>query len=83
MGDEEDLVVGRAFLPLMRSFVEDLATTKLSPRAAKRHVDNLWLLGGGLVRGLYVDPGRRKDPVAYLMETLSVEEGPLLHGAPW
>jgi hypothetical protein len=81
MGDNEDLIAGRALLPLMRSFVEDFATTKPSPRAAKKHVDNLWRLGGELVRGLHVDPKRRQDPVAYLMKTLSVEESPLLHGA--
>src|SRR5216683_6847987 len=35
-----------------RPFIEHLATSSLSPKTIRKHVDNLWMLGGEIIRNL-------------------------------
>jgi hypothetical protein len=35
-----------------RPFIEHLAASSLSPKTIRRHMDNLWLLGGDIIRDL-------------------------------
>ena len=46
MGMEKDLPPGEALVVCFRPFIEHLAASSLSPKTIRRHVDNLWLLGG-------------------------------------
>ncbi len=50
MGIEEDLKYGRQLLEEMRPFAEFLAGSNLARKTIKRHLDNLWLLGGEIIR---------------------------------
>ena len=52
MGLEKDLPVGQALLVCLRPFIEHLASSSLSRKTIRRHVDNLWLLGGEIIRDL-------------------------------
>ena len=53
----------------------------LSRNTLRKHVDNLWLLGGELIRDLHDTPSLRKRPVAALVFEVIEEGGPLLdHG---
>jgi len=36
----------------LRPFIEHLASSSLSPKTIRRHVDNLWMLGGEIIRDL-------------------------------
>ena len=60
MGLEKDLPPGEALVVCFRPFIEHLATSSLSPKTIRRHVDNLWLLGGEIIRDLNYNPALRK-----------------------
>ena len=60
MGLEQDLPPGEQLLARLRPFIEHLASSTLSAKTIRRHVDNLWLLGGEIIRDLHYDPSLRK-----------------------
>ena len=80
MGLEKDLPPGEALVICFRPFIEHLASTSLSPRTIRRHVDNLWLLGGEIIRDLHYDPSLRKKTAETLLRKAVHEDGgPLVH----
>jgi hypothetical protein len=80
MGLEKDLLPGERLLALFRPFIEHLAASDLSPKTIRRHIDNLWRLGGELIRHLHYDPLLRKMPVDRLLaEAVYTDGGPLIH----
>jgi hypothetical protein len=48
MGLEKDLPPGEALVACFRPFIEHLASS-FSPETIRRHVDNLWMLGGEII----------------------------------
>jgi hypothetical protein len=62
MGLEKDLPPGEQLVAHLRPFLEHLASSSLSPKTIRRHVDNLWLLGGEIIRDLHYDPSLRPRP---------------------
>src|SRR5271167_561805 len=60
MGLEKDLPPGEQLLACFRLFIAHLASSSLSPKTIRKHVDNLWLLGGEIIRDLNDDPRLRK-----------------------
>jgi len=80
MGLEKDLPAGEALVVCLRPFIEHLAASGLSPKTIRRHVDNLWLLGGEIIRDLHEDPSRRKLAAERLLREAVYEDGgPLIH----
>ena len=80
MGLEKDLPPGEQLVALLRPFIEHLALSNLSPNTIRRHVDNLWLLGGELIRDLHYDPSLRKRAPERLLRCVIHEHGgPLIH----
>jgi hypothetical protein len=80
MGSEEDLSPGEALVVCFLPFLEHLIASDLSPKTIRRHVDNLWLLGGELIRALHDDPSRRKiDTARLLNEAIDDDGGPLIY----
>jgi hypothetical protein len=59
------------------SFLEYLASSELSPKTIQKHVDNLWLLGGEIIRDLHQTPSLRNVPVERLLSDLIEDRGPL------
>jgi hypothetical protein len=81
MGLEKDVPPGEKLVACFRPFLEHLASTSLSRKTIRKHVDNLWVLGGELIRDLHEDPSlRRKDPEKILRDVIDEEGGPLIHG---
>jgi hypothetical protein len=80
MGIEQDLPPGEQLLPYFRRFIERLASSSLSSKTIRNHVDNLWSLGGEIIRDLHYDKTLRKLPVERLLRQ-SVHElgGPAIH----
>src|SRR5258708_12457597 len=62
MGLETDLPPGEELLACFRPFLDYLAASSLSPKTIRRHVDNLWMLGGEIIRHLHHDPSLTKLP---------------------
>ena len=80
MGWEKDLPPGEALVVCLRPFIEQLASSGLSPKTIRRHVDNLWLLGGEIVRDLNENPSLRKvAPERLLRDAIHEDGGPLIH----
>ena len=63
MGLEKDLPPGEQLLTLFRPFLEHLAASNLSPKTIRKHVDNMWALGGEFIRDLHSDSRLRKNLV--------------------
>jgi hypothetical protein len=80
MGLEKDLPPGEALVVCFRPFIEHLASSSLSPKTIRRHVDNLWTLGGEIIRDLHYTPSLRKAPVDRLLrDAIHADGGPLVH----
>ena len=80
MGLEKDLPPGEALVVCFRPFIAHLASSGLSPRTIRRHVDNLWLLGGEIIRGLNFNrPLRKKTAEQLLRHAVYDDGGPLIH----
>jgi hypothetical protein len=81
MGWEKDLPPGEKLVACFRPFLEELVASSLSPKTIQEHVDNLWALGGEIIRDLNETPSlRRKDIQQLLDDRIDDEGGPLLYG---
>jgi len=80
MGLEKDLPPGEQLVACLRPFIEHLVRSTLSRKTIRRHVDNLWLLGGEIIRDLHQDPSLRKVAAECLLrEAIHEDGGPLVH----
>src|ERR1700688_3278692 len=80
MGREKDLPPGEQLVACFRPFIEHLASSSLSPKTIRQHVDNLWLLGGEIIRDLNYDPSLTKAAAEQLLRNVvGVDGGPLIY----
>ena len=80
MGLEKDLPPGEKLVDCFRPFLEDLVASDLSPKTIQKHVDNLWALGGEIIRYLHENPSlRRKSMEQILDDRIDEEGGPLVY----
>ena len=80
MGLEKDLPPGEQLVACFRPFLEELVASDLSPKTIQKHVDNLWALGGEIIRDLHETPSlRRKTIEQILANRIDDEGGPLLY----
>jgi hypothetical protein len=80
IGWEKDLPPGEKLVACFRPFLEDLVASDLSPKTIQRHVDNLWALGGEIIRDLNENPSlRRKSIEKILDDRIDEEGGPLIY----
>ena len=80
MGLEEDVWPGEQIVVCLLPFLHHLVSSSLSPRTIRRHVDNLWLLGGEIIRDLHNDPALRKLSADRLLPNAIHEGGgPLIY----
>ena len=80
MGLEKDIPPGEELVACLQPFIEHLASSSLSPKTIRRHVDNLWTLGGEIIRDLNYTPSRRKvDAKQLLRDVVHADGGPLIY----
>jgi hypothetical protein len=80
MGEEKDLPPGRKLVECFTPFLLHLATSGLAKRTIQNHFDNMWLLGGEIIRDLNEDPSLRKVAVEQLIRNVVHEDGgPRIH----
>jgi hypothetical protein len=80
-GEERDVIPGEQIVAVFTPFLLDLLAQGLSRKTRNLHRDNLWLLGGEIIRDLNDTPKLRKRPVAKLIrQAIANDEGPLIHG---
>lgn len=74
-----DLAFGSQIVQALTPFLLDLLDQGLAARTLRRHRDNLWLLGGELIRRRYDDDELAKmDAVTALRELVEEDGGPLM-----
>lgn len=82
MIDRPDSATGQAILAVLEPFIQHLLNQGLSRRTIKRHIDNLWALGGEIISNVNSDPSQRKQSARILvMDAVEDEGGPLLGSA--
>ena len=80
MGWEKDLPPGEKLVACFRPFIQPLASSALSPKTIRKHIDNLWILGGEIIRDLHETPSLRNKPVEHILfDVIDDEGGPLIH----
>ncbi len=79
MSFPEDLSLGEKMVAYFRPFIEHLIGLNLSGKTIHKHVDNLWILGGEIIRDLNETPSLRKVPTEALVFDVVKEGGPLLY----
>lgn len=80
MGEEKDLPPGLRLVEYFIPFLLHLAQSGLSKKTIQNHVDNMWLLGGEIIRDVNEEPHRRKRSAEQLVTNVIHEfGGPLIH----
>jgi len=79
MGLEQDIPPGQKMVAYFRPFLQHLVHLNLTRKTIRKHVDNLWILGGEIIRDLNQTPSLRKVPVEDLVFDALQDGGPLLY----
>lgn len=80
MGEEDDLLAGRKLIESFTPFLLHLAASGLTKKTIQRHVDNLWILGGEIIRDVNEQNSLRKvAPRQLIGNVISQHGGPLIH----
>jgi len=78
-GTHEDEPVGRRLVAALQLFMTHLQQQGLASRTLRRHLDNLWLIGGEIIRQLDYGPALRDKPTHLLLiEAIQDGEAPLV-----
>ncbi len=82
MGWEKDVPPGEKLVACFRPFLEYLvACADLSPKTIQKHVDNLWALGGEIIRDLNETRSLRKKNIEQILfDVIDDDGGPLIYG---
>jgi hypothetical protein len=76
-GVPEDEAIGKALVTEMRPFAEHLVRS-LSAKAVRGHLNNLWVIGGEIIRQVNEDPHQCKlKAKTLLLEAIELGEAPL------
>lgn len=79
--EKRDLIAGEQIVTLLKPFLFYLLSQDLTRKTLNLHRDNLWLLGGEIIRDLNETPKLRKRPIKELVSAaVDGGEGPLVHG---
>jgi hypothetical protein len=75
-GIPKDVAYGKGILEIYKPFVEE-SLSRYSLSTVNRHLNNLWLLGGELIRSINMDPEyREKTPRELLLDNIDETGGP-------
>ena len=69
---DKDIPYGRDLLQPMQSFVERLIASGLKEKTIRKHIDNLWLLGGEIIRSVSLYNEYAIPPVKKLKRKLAL-----------
>ena len=80
-GEGRDVIPGEQIVAVFTPFLLDLLAQGLTRKTRNLHRDNLWLLGGEIIRDINESPKLRKRAVKELiLEAVANDDGPLIHG---
>ena len=77
--ETRDIPPGLRMVECFKPFLRDLLAQNLSRTTLRRHRDNIWVLGGEIIRALQWDETLRRRPIeAVIREHINDEGGPVL-----
>jgi len=78
-GIREDVEYGHKIVKLMKPFIKQLLDSSYSPKTTKEHIDNLWLLGGHIIKHInFYEEDRNKDSLLLLTRFIDSFDGPTI-----
>ena len=75
-GLEEDKIYGERLLKYFEPFVYQLAISSLTIKTIKKHIDNLWLAGGELIREVSMNGEYGRSPLDLISANFGMDGGP-------
>lgn len=80
--EPRDIPHGQRMVECVKPFLRELLALPLSRKTLRQHRDNIWVLGGEVIRQLQIDSGLRRRPIEQLLlDLIGDDGGPLLsHG---
>ncbi|MDY6906385.1 MAG: hypothetical protein SWH61_17065 [Thermodesulfobacteriota bacterium] len=79
-GSPKDEKYGTELIKIFKPFIQELIDAKYSYRTIKNHFDNLWLLGGRVIKGLYYEENARTlHPAIRLTHHIDSWDGPRIY----
>jgi hypothetical protein len=80
--EPRDIPPGLRMVECFKPFLREMLALPLSRTTLRRHRDNIWVLGGEVIRWVQMDSRRRRRPTEQLvLDLISDDGGPLLsHG---
>jgi hypothetical protein len=80
--EPRDIPPGLRMVECFKPFLRELLASSLSRKTLRRHRDNIWVLGGEIIRQLQIDSGLRMRPIQQVVLDLIGDDGGLLlsHG---
>ena len=80
--EARDIPPGLRMVECFKPFLRNLLALQLSRQTLRRHRDNVWALGGEVIRALQMDSDLRRWPIEQVVRSLIGDDGgPLLcHG---
>lgn len=77
---KEDIPYGQEIIKLMIPFIQEMKESKLSPKTINEHIDNLWMLGGYIIKQLnYYEDERKILPNEMILKCIDSGDGPWIH----
>ena len=80
MGTEKDKLYGQDLLEAMRPFIEHLIMKDLKYKTIRRHMDNLWILGGEIIRSVSTYDEYDNLAAENLRDSVGPDGGPYCRG---
>jgi len=77
MGMPEDEVFGEKLIVELKPFVESLIERGFAKNTMNRHMGNLFLMGGEIIRSISIDEEYGASPAMVLRDSVEEEGGPL------
>jgi hypothetical protein len=78
-GTKDDIPFGEGLVTEMKPFIIQLHTLDLTAKTIRRHLDNLWVIGGEIIREINCYPKQgKKSPQQLLCETVASGEAPYI-----
>ena len=80
--EARDIPYGLQMVECFKPFLREMLALPLSRTTLRRHRDNIWVLGGEVIRRVQMDSGLRRRPVKQVvLDLIGDDGGPLLsHG---
>jgi hypothetical protein len=80
--EKRDIPYGLRIVECFTPFLREMLALSLSRKTLRRHRDNIWILGGEVIRRVQMDSGLRRRPVEQVvLDFIGDDGGPLLsHG---